>query len=71
MSTTLTIKGMHCAACEALITMELEEVGLADKIMSLRVATDNTGILELDNATDEEIQLAKSTIQKMDSYSID
>lgn len=71
MDTTLIIKGMHCAACEALITMELEEAGLADKVQSLTLADNNTGKLELKNVTDQDLKLVKSTINNMDPYSID
>lgn len=71
MDTTLTIKAMHCAACETLVTMEIEEAGLADKVQSLTLADNNTGKLELKNVTDEDIRMVKSTINNMDSYSVD
>ena len=62
---------MHCAACETLVRMELEEAGLADTVLGITLTSDNTGIVELADVSDEDIDLIKSTINNMDTYSID
>lgn len=71
MNIKLKVKGMHCAACEALITMELQEAGIADKVQGLALADNNTGVLKLHDCNEEDIKLVKSIINNMDSYSID
>ena len=71
MNTKIIVKGMHCAACETLVRMELEEAGLADTVLGITLTSDNTGIVELADVSDEDIDLIKSTINNMDTYSID
>ncbi|MGB0757385.1 MAG: hypothetical protein ACPGO5_02925 [Patescibacteria group bacterium] len=71
MSQKMIINGMYCAACEALITMELEEVGLADKVLSLTLKDNNAGELELSDVTEEEAERITKAINDMDSYSVE
>jgi len=67
----LTIEGMHCDACQKLITMELEDAGFDTAISVFRQIGENIGELELaDHVTDDEINKIKEIISKMDDYTI-
>lgn len=71
MKTVLTVKGMHCNACKALIKMQLEERGLEDKIISINInEVENVGTVELDNISEEESAIIEEAINSMEQYSV-
>ncbi len=70
MNQTIIIQGMHCEACKSLITMELEEAGLEDKVKTISLQDNNMGELELDDVSEEEVERIKTAINNMGSYSV-
>lgn len=71
MKKELLIQGMHCAACQALISMEIEELGLLDKILSLEIIKgDSKGKLVLDNVSEDQIEKIKIAINSLENYKI-
>lgn len=64
----ITVKGMHCNSCIALIRMELEEKGYADKIVDIRLLEDMKGEVELENVTLEDVTEVKKIINDLESY---
>lgn len=67
----IEIQGMHCGACQKLIQMELDEVGLNEIVESYSEPVDNRGKLYLkDSVTPEELELMKKTINAMDNYQV-
>ncbi len=71
MDTTLTVHGMHCQACKTLITMELEEAGLDDKVSAIEMSLDEKqGIISLTSVIEEEVQKIKDIINSFDAYSV-
>lgn len=69
--TKLTISGMHCNACVSLINMEIEELGLDDKVESLDLNDDMTGELVLSEIGEAELSQIKSAINNMDQYNVE
>ena len=71
MDTKLIVDGMHCNACVALIKMEIEEVGLANKVKSINLMTGvDRGEIVLEDASQEEVEKIVTVINNLDSYSI-
>ena len=68
MDKTIKVKGMHCDACKMLVKMELEENGFEDKIESISLESDNEGLVNLTNVSEEEVEKAKEVIDAMESY---
>lgn len=66
--TKLIVKGMHCSACQSLIKMELEEKGLP--VQEVKLLAEDRGEVEFADLNEEQINLAKKTIEKMDNYSV-
>lgn len=66
--TKLIIKGMHCQACQSLIKMELEEKGLPVK--NIKLLGENTGEVEFADLNQNQLDLAKQTINQLADYSI-
>jgi copper chaperone CopZ len=64
MKTTLTIKGMHCASCETLITEELLEQGA-----TTATANHTQGTLEVEHDTTLSVQAIKNII-KQEGYEV-
>lgn len=67
---TFIVKGMHCGACEKLITMELEEVGFDALVKEVQIDGEKKeGIFHLkDGVQDEEIEKMRVIINGMDGY---
>lgn len=66
MQTELIVKGVHCDACLALIKMELEDIGLLDNLLELKLDSDgNTGTLRLD-ARETELAIFVEAINALD-----
>lgn len=71
MSTTIKVQGMHCDACKTLVSMELEEIGLQDKVSEIMIdSKKNQGTLQLTNESQEDIDAIKKAIEGMEQYSI-
>lgn len=70
METTLTIQGMHCDACASLITMELEDAGFSEKVISVEVKENNMGTVTLNNVSDDDRATIKNIINNMEEYSV-
>lgn len=68
--TEIMIKGMHCDACIALITMELEENGYEDKVESISLGTNNLGKVVLTTEDIDLISKAKTIINNMENYDV-
>ena len=66
--TKLIVKGMHCAACQSLIKMELEEKGLLVK--DIRLLGDNRGEVEFTDLNKDQLALAEQTINQLADYSV-
>lgn len=68
---TLQIEGMHCDACKTLITMELEDAGLASSLKEFKQDGENSCVMHLqDETTAEEINKITDIINGMDKYSV-
>lgn len=69
----LTVQGMHCGACEKLIMMELEEVGLDKFVKNVEViGEEKKGIFSLKEGSDEtQIEQMKGVINSMEGYSVE
>lgn len=68
---TLIIQGMHCDACQKLITMELDDAGFKDVIKDFRQTDKNSGELVLvDAASEQDTQKVIEIISKMDDYTV-
>ncbi len=63
------IKGMHCESCKALVTMELEDAGLAAKIKTLTLLPEEQGELEMTELTADEMEQLKIAVSKA-GYSV-
>lgn len=70
MNAKLIVNGMHCDACVSLITMELEDAGLADHLSAITLQPENQGAVELRAVTDEQLVSARDTINNLDRYSV-
>ncbi len=71
----IKVQNMHCSSCARMIRMELEEDGTFDlktKISRIEVtdAASNLGEVELENATPDELALAKALIAGIGSYQV-
>ena len=62
---TLHIKGMTCHACEALITMDLEDAGLPKPISINHL----NGILSIE-AADTDLDKIKDAVQASKKYTV-
>lgn len=70
MNKTFVIEGMHCSACEKLITMELEEKGFVKENMSFEILGDSKGSLSIKLSSEEEIQKITNSINRMEDYTV-
>lgn len=70
MNTQLTVVGMHCDACKALITMELEEHKLDQYVSAINLNMNETGTLEITTDDEELVKQIRSVIDGLDSYSV-
>lgn len=70
MEKAIKITGMHCQACKSLISMELEENGLAQKVNSIELSSQNTGLILLSDTNDQDVEKIVSIINKMDNYQV-
>ncbi|MCA9377068.1 cation transporter [Candidatus Nomurabacteria bacterium] len=71
MKKTLNIQGMHCDACISLIKMELEEVGIAQDSVSIRVDSLNSrGVLTLADIEETQLEKAVERINSLGSYQV-
>jgi hypothetical protein len=67
----LTIRGMHCDACKALITMDVEDAGMSDRIKGFGEVSNNQGELLLkEDVSDEELKKLAEIINSMDNYQV-
>ncbi len=65
----IAIQGMHCDACQKLITMELEDIGLKNLVKSFAQEEKNKGTLSLtESATEEEREKILTIINAMGDY---
>ena len=71
MDQELLVNGMHCASCINLITMELEDAGLKDKIKKIKLLEgQNQGVVNLVDVNDEELTKATTAINNLGSYQV-
>lgn len=62
---------MHCDACISLIKMELEEVGIAQDSVSIRVDSLNSrGVLTLADIEETQLEKAVERINSLGSYQV-
>jgi hypothetical protein len=66
----IIIKGMHCDACIALVTMELEEGGFEGEIKSVELIPDNFGKVILVTDEADRISEVKNIINNMENYNV-
>lgn len=67
----LTVEGMHCEACKALITMELEDAGLEEYVESIKlIEGQNQGEIVLKQATEEVTSKIIELINGLENYQI-
>lgn len=69
MEQKITVKGMHCDACKALIKMELEDAGFEEKIETIELGDNNTGYVVFKEISSDELEKAKSIINALENYS--
>ncbi|HRN69836.1 MAG TPA: hypothetical protein PLS49_01515 [Candidatus Woesebacteria bacterium] len=71
MDQKITVKGMHCNACKALIKMEIEDVGLGNRIEEI-VLLENGNVREIKfiDISDSDLEKVKSTINILDQYKV-
>ena len=68
---TLTVNGMHCEACKALLRMELEENGYDSNIEAIELTPKQTqGTIRLANVTDQQITAITNLINTLDQYTV-
>jgi len=67
---TLRVRGMHCAACVALITMELDDAGLLAEESSVALAGNNEGILTLKSDDAAARDRVQAVINALDGYTV-
>lgn len=69
---TLTVKGMHCGACEKLIKMELEDAGLGALVENVEIDGEKKeGTFHFKETIEEnELGQIRSIIDGMDGYSV-
>lgn len=70
MSYTLRVKGMHCDACKALISMEIEELGFADKLQSVELTGEDMGEVNIDLNSVEDLEKVKKSINELGKYEV-
>jgi len=70
---TLTVKGVHCGACEKLIKMELEDVGLDILVEKVEIDGEKKeGIFSVKETIGKgELEEMKSIINGMEGYSVE
>lgn len=68
MERKITVNGMHCEACKALIRMTLEDGGLGPNIKDIDLTGDNQGYVLLSNVDEEDLTGAKNLINELDQY---
>jgi len=66
---TIKVSGMHCDACKTLITMEIEELGLASKVDSIQLKEENNGTINIYDATEDELKSLVEAINNIGDYS--
>jgi copper chaperone CopZ len=72
MNKTLTVSGMHCDACVALVKMEIEEAGVDPDKISIRVdGLNNKGLVSVRDLEDGEEGKVIEAINSMDSYQVE
>ncbi|MBI2990390.1 MAG: hypothetical protein HYY51_04390 [Candidatus Magasanikbacteria bacterium] len=68
----LTIRGMHCAACSKLITLELSELGLDRYLDRFELEEGNKGRLFLkEDISIEDLDKIKASVNSLKDYSVD
>lgn len=71
MDQKITVKGMHCEACKTLIKMEIEDLGLEDKIKEiLLMEGENVGEIRFKDISDDDLEKVKNAINKLDQYKV-
>ena len=71
MGKTLIINGMHCDACKILIRMEIDDVGLSDKIKDINLTSgNNKGFVDLQNVSEEEVEKIIEAIDALGEYKV-
>lgn len=70
MNKQLKIKGMHCESCKALITMEIEDLNLGEKVDDIQIQEDNTGVITLSNVSEEDVEQIVNSVNSMDQYEV-
>ena len=71
MNKTLSVSGMHCQACINLITMELNDAGLKDKIKEIKLLPgQNQGVVDLVDVTDDELIKTTAAINNLGQYQV-
>ena len=67
-SQNIIVKGMHCNACIAMITMQLEDKGLMELTKSISlIKGENKGIVEI-YSNDQNITAIKDAIESAGEY---
>lgn len=68
--TSIKVKGMHCEACEALIKMELEELGLEDEITGIDLRSDDIGVITFTHLSSSRKDQTIEAINLMEQYEV-
>lgn len=72
MNKTLIVNGMHCNACVSLVKMEIEEIGLADKLESITLLEGrDKGEIALKDVDQVEIDKISTVVNNLESYSVE
>lgn len=67
----LTIKGMHCNSCVALIAMELEEAGFGENFIDIGLNKDSEGgYLILQGIDNTQLEEVIEVVNSMEQYSV-
>ena len=71
METTLTVNGMHCDACVTLVKMEIEDIGLADKVQSIVLKKgENQGEVLLRDVSSADVSKISTAINNLERYNV-
>ncbi|HRN69687.1 MAG TPA: hypothetical protein PLS49_00755 [Candidatus Woesebacteria bacterium] len=71
MDQKIVVKGMHCDACKALIKMEIEDLGLGDKVKEITLMEgENVGEIQSEDISSQELENIKTAINKLDQYKV-
>lgn len=71
MDKELKIEGMHCDACKKIITMEIEDLGLQDKLNSVDLSSEaNQGFVKLSDVREEDVEKITTAINDLGQYKV-